>query len=87
MVYEKDRSRGMTGSRPIWITEWGCLNQSNPDPQTVPNFFKGAVAMFARHPRIRRYAWYPWTTNNELNNADGSLTALGQVFAAEPAYH
>jgi hypothetical protein len=73
------------GNRPIWVTEWGCLNKSNPDPQTVQAFFSGAVAMFAKHPRIERYAWYPWTTNNELVDG-GALTSLGTVFAAEPAY-
>ena len=78
---------GQTGSRPIWLTEWGCLHDSAPDAQTVINFFKGAVAMFARHPRLRRYAWYPWSTNLDLNNSDGSLTDLGKVFAAAPAYH
>jgi hypothetical protein len=78
---------GQTGSRPIWLTEWGCLHDSAPDAQTVINFFKGAVTMFAKHPRVRRYAWYPWSTNLDLNNSDGSLTDLGKVFAAEPAYH
>jgi hypothetical protein len=73
------------GNRPIWITEWGCLNKSNPDPQTVQAFFSGAVAMFAKHPRVERYAWYPWTTNNELVDG-GALTSLGTVFAAAPAY-
>lgn len=73
------------GNRPIWITEFGCLNQSNPDMATVQAFFTGALAMFAKHPRIERYAWYPWTTNNGLTNSDGSLTALGDAFAAAPA--
>lgn len=77
----------ITGDRPIWLTEWGCLNNSAPDTATVVSFFKGAVAMFAKHPRIRRYAWYPWSTNNELNNSDGSLTDLGKVFASEPPTH
>ena len=74
------------GNRPIWITEWGCLNQSAPDTATVVNFFKGAVAMFARHPRIERYAWYPWATNCGLNDSTGALTALGTAYAAAPAY-
>jgi hypothetical protein len=73
------------GNRPIWLTEWGCLNKSNPDAATVQAFFSGAIAMFARHPRIERYAWYPWTTNNELVVDAGVLTSLGTVFAAEPA--
>jgi hypothetical protein len=79
-------AEAFAGNRPIWITEFGCLNQSNPDAATVEAFFKGAVAMFARHPRIERYAWYPWTTNNQLNNSDGSLTSLGTAFAAAAAY-
>lgn len=77
---------GLPGTQPIWITEWGCLNQSAPDVQTVIDFFEGALAVFARHPRIERYAWYPWSTNLGLNEADGSLTALGEVYAAAPAY-
>ena len=74
------------GNRPIWITEWGCLNQSAPDATTVINFFKGAIAMFARHPRIERYAWYPWATNCGLNDSTGALTALGREYAAAPAF-
>jgi len=45
--------------------------------------------MFAKHPRIDRYAWYPWTTNNELTASSGgasTLTSLGDAFAAAPAY-
>ncbi len=76
----------LPGERPIWITEWGCLNQSAPDVQTVVDFYEGALAVFARHPRIERYAWYPWATNCGLNNDDGSLTALGEAYAAAPAY-
>jgi hypothetical protein len=41
--------------------------------------------MFARHPRLERYAWYPWTTNNELVKM-GALTPLGNAFAALPQY-
>jgi hypothetical protein len=72
------------GNRPIWLTEWGCLNQSNPTAAVVQAFFSGAIAMFAKHPRLERYAWYPWTTNNELVQGT-SLTALGNAFAAAPA--
>jgi len=79
-------AEGFAGSRPIWITEWGCLNKSAPDTATVVAFYKGAVAMFAKHPRVERYAWYPWSTNCDLNNKDGSLTDLGKAYAAAPAY-
>ncbi len=79
-------AEGFSGNRPIWITEWGCLNNSAPDAQTVLNFYKGALAVFAKHPRVARYSWYPWSTNNELVNSDGTLTALGNAYAAAPAY-
>ena len=79
-------AEGFSGNRPIWITEWGCLNNSAPDAQTVLNFYKGALAVFAKHPRVARYSWYPWSTNNELVNSDGTLTALGTAYAAAPAY-
>jgi hypothetical protein len=79
-------AEGIAGNRPIWITEWGCLNDSAPDTATVVQFYKAAIAMFERHPRLERYAFYPWSTNNALNNKDGSLTDLGVAYAAAPAY-
>jgi hypothetical protein len=79
-------AEGLAGGRPIWITEWGCLNQSAPDTATVVAFFKAAAAMLARHTRVVRYAWYPWATNCELNDKSGALTELGKLYAAEPAY-
>jgi hypothetical protein len=71
------------GNRPIWLTEWGCLNDSNPSEAVVEAFFSGALKMLANHPRVVRYAWYPWETNNELV-ADGGLTGLGEIFAMAP---
>jgi len=78
-------AEGFAGNRPIWITEFGCLNNSAPDVQTVVTFFNGAVTMFAKHPRLVRYAWYPWATNHALVDSAGALTALGTAFAAAPA--
>jgi hypothetical protein len=73
------------GNRPIWLTEWGCLNQSAPTAAAVIAFFQGALAVFAKHPRLARYAWYQWSPNCEIYNTDDTLTALGQVYAAAPA--
>lgn len=70
--------------RPIWITEFGCLNASNPSAEVVQNFYASALQAIARHPKVERYAWYPWTANNELV-AEGNLTELGTAFAAAPA--
>jgi len=79
---------GIAGNRPIWLTEWGCLNNSDSnDPAVTQAHIAGAVAMFAKHPRLERYAWYPWAdTAHNLNNTDGSLSALGQYYASLPAY-
>jgi hypothetical protein len=73
------------GNRPIWITEFGCLNQSAPTAQVVETFLSGAIAMLARHPRVERYAWYPWIDTHALVDANGALTPLGAIFAAAPA--
>ncbi|HEY0001012.1 MAG TPA: glycosyl hydrolase, partial [Actinoplanes sp.] len=75
--------QGKAGGRPLWITEFGCLNASNPDEATVQAFYTGAVKMFARHSQVERYAWYPWITNNHLVADDGALTALGTTFAQQ----
>ena len=73
------------GNRPIWLTEWGCLNESAPTAAGVIAFFQAALAVFARHPRLARYAWYQWSPNCEVYNTDDTLTDLGQVYAAAPA--
>jgi hypothetical protein len=78
-------AEGFPGNRPIWITELGCMNQSNPNMATVTSFYKAALAVFARHPRVERYAWYPWNTNNELVGTNGALSSLGTAVAAAPA--
>jgi Glycosyl hydrolase catalytic core len=69
--------------KPIWLTEFGCLNQSNPSAEVVQGFYASALEAFARHPSVERYAWYPWTANNELVK-DGAITSLGDDFAAAP---
>lgn len=78
-------AEGFAGNRPIWLTEWSCLHDSAPTKEGVLAFYKGALAVFAKHPRLERYAWYPWTTNCELNDDVGALTPLGVAYAAAPA--
>jgi Glycosyl hydrolase catalytic core len=72
--------------RPLWITEFGCMNASNPSAEIVQKFYAAAVEMFGRHKSVERYAWYPWNTNNELV-VSGNLTALGTAFGQSPALH
>lgn len=74
---------------PVWITEFGCMGSSNPDEQTVLDFFNAAIPMLAKHSQVERYAWYPWNTYNDVYTSGSSpmMTALGQAFAAAPQYH
>ena len=72
------------GNRPIWITEWGCLNVSAPTAQGVQTFLSGAITMLAKHPRVVRYGWFESRTsdpNTTLVNSDGTLTGAGTVYA------
>ncbi len=80
-------AEAIPGNRPLWLTEWGCLNLSNPDAATVQAFYAGALTMFAKHPRLQRYAWYQWTPNNEIVDASDALTPLGVAMSNAPAVH
>lgn len=74
---------------PVWVTEFGCMGSSNPDEQTLLNFFDTAIPMLQGKLLVERYAWYPWNTYNDLYLDSGGgrqITALGELFAAAPAY-
>ena len=79
-----DWAESLPGDLPIWITEFGCLNESGPDAATVQAFYEGVVEMLEEHPRVERYAWFPWVEHHHLAE-DGALTPLGDAFAAAPA--
>ena len=92
-----DNASGLEGAlnwaqqwgRPLWLTEFGCMHESNPDAATVEGFYTAALAMFQNHPSLERYAWYPWNPNSELSDRayPPVLTPLGDLFAAAPAWH
>ncbi|WP_062217913.1 sigma-70 family RNA polymerase sigma factor [Streptomyces sp. NBRC 109706] len=74
------------GGRPVWVTEYGCMHQSNPDEATVIDFYTASLEVFAERPWITRYAWYPWNPHNHLVADDGSLTALGTTYTRQPTH-
>jgi len=49
-------AEGLAGNRPIWLTEWSCSHDRAPTKEGVLAFYKGALAVFAKHPRLERYA-------------------------------
>ncbi len=75
-------------NRPIWITEWGCLNMSAPTAQTVQAFYDGAVTMLRRHPLVERYGWFLSRNSDNtalIDSTSVALTALGTDYAAAPS--
>ncbi|WP_158920802.1 glycosyl hydrolase [Streptomyces sp. NBRC 109706] len=72
--------------RPVWVTEYGCMHQSNPDEATVIDFYTASLEVLAERPWITRYAWYPWNPHNHLVADDGSLTALGTTYTRQPTH-
>jgi hypothetical protein len=76
--------------KPIWITEWGCLNVSGPTAATVQGFYDSAIVMFQKHPLIERYGWFlsrATDTNALVNTTTVTLTPLGTDYAAAPGTH
>jgi Glycosyl hydrolase catalytic core len=71
--------KSVAGGRPIWVTEFGCLNESNTDAPTVRRFYNDAVAVM-RHMGIERWAWYTPEANHALVQG-GALTPLSSDFA------
>ena len=73
--------------RPIWITEWSCRLHS---VAVNEKFFKDALVMLKKHPRVERYAWFLSRSTGEFANAalldgSGKPTGLGQLYVAAPA--
>jgi hypothetical protein len=75
---------------PLWITEFGCMNMSDPTAATVKTFYDDVLVMFKKHPLLERYAWYlsRSSDNNALiSSSTVMLTPLGTDYAAAPAEH
>ena len=75
----------------IWITEFGPTSWTDPDQVTdaeAANFMKIVLPELNKRWYVDRYAWYagadhgPWTLGPAaLRESDGSLTALGKLYA------
>lgn len=78
--------------KPIWVTEFAVADWSGKFPggfdvKLVSDFMKGACAGLEARPFVERYTWKTRTLSDtsmgtsSLFNDDGSLTALGQIYA------
>lgn len=72
--------QSVANGRPIWVTEFGCLDACNIDRQTVRQFYNDAVTVMEQMG-IERWCWYTPEKNHALVE-NGKLTGLGRDFAA-----
>jgi hypothetical protein len=66
--------------RPIWLTEFSCNSDATVAEQEA--FMRAAIPYLEDNPRVFRYSWFSANPipNARLINADGTPTALGQVY-------
>lgn len=79
--------------KPIWVTEFAVADWSGKfpggfPPSLVESFMKDACAGLDAREHVERYTWKTRSTSDSkmgtsaLFNDDGSLTALGTIYAA-----
>jgi hypothetical protein len=68
--------------KPIWLTEFSCDTTASVAQQEA--YMRAAVPYLEANPNVFRYSWFSADPipNAKLVNADGSPTALGQVYAS-----
>jgi hypothetical protein len=68
--------------RPIWLTEFACAYGGDTSPGGQEAYMRAAVPFLESAPNVHRYAWFSADPlpNARLVGADGSLTALGEVY-------
>ena len=70
--------------KPIWLTEFSCDGSATVAAQEA--YMRAAVPYLNQNPHVFRYSWFSAgpIPNAKLMNADGSPTALGQVYIGLP---
>ena len=70
--------------KPIWLTEFSCDTSASSADQE--SYMRAAIPYLESNPKVFRYSWFSADPipNAKLMNADGSPTALGQVYIGLP---
>jgi hypothetical protein len=70
--------------KPIWLTEFSCGPSATVAAQEA--FMRAAIPYLEGNSHVFRYSWFSADPipSAKLMNADGSPTALGQVYIALP---
>jgi len=78
--------------KPIWITEWGLVDFTNPARYSLSDmaaFANQALPMLDSLPFVERHAWFSGSHSKSIKSGmldkNGNLTEIGQVFKAQLA--
>lgn len=75
-------------NRPIWLTEFSCLDGADKSVAVQQAYMKTALDILESDPAVFRYSWFtgrfPSVTTINLLGASGQLTALGAQYVAHP---
>ena len=73
-------------NKPLWITEFAPWDPPKPDFEGVVKYMKEAIPILENDPLVFRYSWFATRVGNNpdisLLGANGTLTKLGQLYAA-----
>jgi len=87
------KSHSWSNNRPIWLTEFSCLDENVDDTNQAAEiaYMKAAVQYLEfEEPAVKRYAWFSGrfsTATNNVNLLDttsGQLTNLGREYVNYP---
>ncbi len=74
--------------KPIWLTEFSCLDGSDTSVAVQQAYMKDALAVLEADPMVERYSWFsgrfPKTPSINLLGASGELTELGKLYVSLP---
>jgi Glycosyl hydrolase catalytic core len=90
----KDALTAMLGrfeayGRPVWLTEFACLDAADTSEAVQEAYLKQAVPVLEADAKVFRYAWFigrssPGAATYDLLGAPGALSPLGQTYVGEP---
>lgn len=75
-------------NRPIWLTEFSCLDQSDKSVPVQKAYMQDALEYLESEPAVFRYSWFSGRVDSQptidLLGASGELTELGQQYVSAP---
>jgi Glycosyl hydrolase catalytic core len=73
--------------RPVWLTEFACLDNADTSEAAQETYMKAAVPVLEADPKVFRYAWFigrssPGSSTYDLFASPGALTPLGSTYTS-----